>query len=127
MPRDRTTHMLYSRPDDRRQNDPSDDGWAIVGPMPPKRGNTGRPRVVSLRSVSDRGRYILSTGRPGGAPYPPISTIFHRADNPIVTPACVTYRYIPEPHLKVTRRNTIPRLGTTMRDPPPLHRRRRSV
>ncbi len=62
MPRDRTTQKLYSRPGDRRQNDPSDDGWAIVEPMPPKRGNMGRPCGVSLRSVFDGGRYILSIG-----------------------------------------------------------------
>ncbi len=50
-------------PDDRRQNDPSDDGWAIVEPMPPKRGNMGRPCGVSLRSVFDGVRHILSNGR----------------------------------------------------------------
>ncbi len=44
MPRDRTTRKLYNRPDGRRQNGPSDDGRAIAGPMPPKRGNLGRPR-----------------------------------------------------------------------------------
>ncbi len=63
MPRDRTTRKLYNRPDDRRQNDPTDDGRAIAGPMPPKREYMGRTRGVSLRSVFDRGRYILSTGR----------------------------------------------------------------
>ncbi len=63
MPRDRTTRKLYSCPDDRRQNDPTDDGPAIAGPMPPKRGKMGRPRRTGLRSVLDGGRHILSTGR----------------------------------------------------------------
>ncbi len=63
MPRDRTTRKLYNRPDDRRQNYPSDDGRAIVGPMLPKRGNMGRPRRTGLRSVFDGVRHILSNGR----------------------------------------------------------------
>ncbi len=63
MPPDRTTRKLYNRPDDHRQNDPTDDGWAIAGPMPPKRGKMRRPRGTGLRSVFDGVRYILSTGR----------------------------------------------------------------
>ncbi len=62
MPRDRTTQKPYSRSNDRRQNDPRDDGWAIVEPMPPKRGKMGRPRRTGLRSVFDGVRHILSTG-----------------------------------------------------------------
>ncbi len=63
MPWDRTTRKLYSRPDDRRQNDLTDDGRTIAGPMPPKRVKMGRPRRTGLRSVFDGVRHILSTGR----------------------------------------------------------------
>ncbi len=63
MPCDRTTQKLYKRSNDRRQNDPTDNGPAIAGPMPPKRGKMGRPRRTGLRSVFDGVRHILSTDR----------------------------------------------------------------
>ncbi len=77
MPWDRTTRKLYNRSNDCRQNDLTDDGRAIAGPMPPKRGKMGRPRMTGLRSVFDGIRYILSTGcqwRALPTEYPPYST-----------------------------------------------------
>ncbi len=76
MPRDRTTRKLYNRPDDRRQNDPSDDGWAIVGPMPPKRGKMGRPRGEPAVGVRRWPVHIFHRPPVAGVThrYPPYST-----------------------------------------------------
>ncbi len=77
MPWNRTTQQLHKRPDDHGQNDLTDAEWTVIGPMPSKRGRMGRPRGVDLRSVSDAGRYVLSTGcrwRASPSGYPPFST-----------------------------------------------------
>ncbi len=77
MPWNRTTQQLHKRPDDHSQNDLTDAEWTVIGPMLPKQGRMGRPREVDLRSVSDAGRYILSTGcrwRASPSGYPPFST-----------------------------------------------------
>ncbi len=81
MPWDRTARQLHDRANDRRQSDPTDGGRAIVGPMPARRGKTGRSRGTGLRVVFDGGRHILAAGcrrRSSASGYPPFSTVRNR-------------------------------------------------
>ncbi len=77
MPWDRPARQLHERSNDHRQSDPTDDGRAIVGPMPVRRGKTGRPRGTGLREAFDGGRHIPATGChwcASASGHPPFST-----------------------------------------------------
>ena len=59
-----TTQRQYRRRDDCRQNDLTDDEWALIAPLIPEQGRIGRPRKTDPRSVFDSIQYMLASGCP---------------------------------------------------------------
>ena len=55
--------MKYRRSDDFRQNDVSDEEWAVIAPLVPSQGRMGRPRSTDPRRVFDAVQYMLASGR----------------------------------------------------------------
>ena len=78
MPWSEATQLKYRRSDDFRQNDVSDEEWAVVAPLIPAQGRMGRPRLTDPRRVFDAIQYMLASGcqwRLIPPCYPPFSTI----------------------------------------------------
>ncbi len=80
LPWNGTTLKLNGWSDDHRQSDLTDANRTIIESMLPKRERMGRPCEVSLRSMFDAIRHILSTGcqwceLPSG--YPPFRAVQH--------------------------------------------------
>ena len=72
------TQAKYRRSDDFRQNDVSDEEWALIEPLVPAQGRMGRPRLTDSRRVFDAIQYMLASGcqwRLIPPCYPPFSTI----------------------------------------------------
>ena len=72
------TQAKYRRSDDFRQNDVSDEEWALIEPLVPAQGRMGRPRSTDSRRVFDAIQYMLASGcqwRLIPPCYPPFSTI----------------------------------------------------
>ena len=68
----------YRRAHDHRQNDVSDEEWALIAPLLPEQGRMGRPRSTDLRRVFDAIQYMLASGcqwRLIPPCYPPFSTV----------------------------------------------------
>ena len=68
----------YKRRDDSRQNDVTDEEWALIEPLIPKQGRMGRPRKTDLRGVFNAIQYMLASGcqwRLIPECYPPFSTV----------------------------------------------------
>ena len=74
----KTAERKYRRRDDSRQNDVTDEEWALIEPLLPKQGRMGRPRKTDLRSVFNAIQYMLASGcqwRLIPERYPPFSTV----------------------------------------------------
>ena len=72
------TQANYRRPHDHRQNDVSDEEWALIASLIPEQGRMGRPRSTDLRRVFDAIQYMLASGcqwRLIPPCYPPFSTV----------------------------------------------------
>ena len=72
------TRANYRRAHDHRQNDVSDEEWALIAPLLPEQGRMGRPRSTDLRRVFDAIQYMLALGcqwRLIPPCYPPFSTV----------------------------------------------------
>ncbi len=72
------TQVNYRRAHDHRQNDVSDEEWALIAPLLPEQGRMGRPRSTDLRRVFDAIQYMLASGcqwRLIPPCYPPFSTV----------------------------------------------------
>ena len=72
------TQVNYRRAHDHRQNDVSDEEWALIAPLIPAQGRMGRPRRTDLRRVFDAIQYMLASGcqwRLIPPCYPPFSTV----------------------------------------------------
>ena len=70
--------MNYRRAHDHRQNDVSDEEWALIAPLIPEQGRMGRRRSTDLRRVFDAIQYMLASGcqwRLIPPCYPPFSTV----------------------------------------------------
>ena len=80
MPWNRTTRKDYRRNARRYESDVTDQEWAIIEPMLPKQGPTGRPRKTDLREVFNAIQYVLATGcqwRALPRDFPPYSTVIN--------------------------------------------------
>jgi len=80
MPWNRTTRKDYRRNAKRYESDVTDKEWAIIDPMLPKQGRTGRPRQTDLREVFNAIQYVLATGcqwRALPRDFPPYSTVIN--------------------------------------------------
>ena len=78
MPWNRTTRKDYKRNAKRYESDVTDQEWALIEPMLPKQGRTGRPRQRDLREVFNAIQYVLATGcqwRALPRDFPPYSTV----------------------------------------------------
>ena len=78
MPWNRTTRKDYKRNTKRYESDVTDQEWAIIEPMLPEHGRTGRPRQTDLREVFNAIQYVLATGcqwRALPRDFPPYSTV----------------------------------------------------
>ncbi len=78
MPWSEAAQLKYKRSDDFRQNDVSDEEWALIAPLIPAQGRMGRPRSTDLRRVFDAIQYMLASGcqwRLIPPCYPPFSTV----------------------------------------------------
>ena len=72
------TQVNYRRAHDHRQNDVSDEEWALIAPLIPEQGRMGRRRSTDLRRVFDAIQYMLASGcqwRLIPPCYPPFSTV----------------------------------------------------
>ena len=62
MPWNETTQPQYTRRNDCRQNDLTDEEWALIAPLLPEQGRMGRPRKTDPRRVFDAIQYMLASG-----------------------------------------------------------------
>lgn len=72
--------MAKLAPEQVYPTDLTDEQWAIVEPLLPKRAGPGHPQEVSLRLILNAILYLLRTGcqwRMLPAEFPPPSTIYH--------------------------------------------------
>ncbi len=72
------TQAKYGRSDDYRQNDLSDEEWALIEPLIPAQGRMGRPRTTDPRRVFDAIQSMLASGcqwRLIPSDDPPFSTV----------------------------------------------------
>ena len=80
------TQVNYRRAHDHRQNDVSDEEWALIAPLIPEQGRMGRRRSTDLRRVFDAIQYMLASGcqwRLIPPCYPPFSTVRTTFTRPI--------------------------------------------
>ena len=80
MPWNRTTRKDYKRDAKRYESDVTGQEWAIIEPMLPKQGHTGRPCQTDLREVFNAIQYVLATGCQWWAlprDFPPYSTVIN--------------------------------------------------
>ena len=78
MPWDETTQPQYTRRNDCRQNDLTDEEWALIAPLLPEQGRMGRPRKTDPRRVFDATQSMLASGcqwRLISDNYPAFSTV----------------------------------------------------
>ena len=62
MPWTATSQPQYRRRNDCRQNDLTDEEWALIAPLLPEQGRMGRPRKTDPRRVFDAIQYMLGSG-----------------------------------------------------------------
>ena len=56
------TQVNYRRAHDHRQNDLSDEEWALIAPLIPEQGRMGRPRSTDLRRVNEDAQEASGVG-----------------------------------------------------------------
>ena len=62
MPWTEAAQANYRRPHSHRQNDLSDEEWALIAPLIPEQGRMGRPRSTDLRRVNEDAQEASGVG-----------------------------------------------------------------